>query len=730
MLNIIYAFYLQSCKICHKQFANVYRLQRHMISHDESALLRKFKCNECDKAFKFKHHLKEHIRIHSGEKPFSCNNCGKRFSHSGSYSSHMTSKKCVSMGLKMNGGLAGGLANALNGGFKVKQEKNALLNNVNKRQLQPPQPFNPNLITQSALSQLNGLANGIPNPSLLFPMIPKYEEYASLFAQMPHPSFYMNMMNPSAAFNTYNLQNLLKLTAGAQQESMQNSQPTNSQDEDNRERNSPAHHSDPEDMIEEVQGDNHEETRLVMDIKENGEHNSFEDDKRSLFENLNSERRSPSPNREDRFQEESTSFDVKPKLEDENTNENEMEQDRHDQSFSNSSKSRSPSPINRNNTMSPTPDMDESNSTGDLRCRNCDKVFNHPTELVQHEKMLCNSLFRVNHLNESLNNSGYLNNSLSNGISEDENDDRDSKVSTESERKVRVRTAISEDQQSVLKEYYANNARPNREEFRKIANHLNLDPRVVQVWFQNNRSRERKMNGLNVLFKPGMPQQPSYMPNPLYSPVNVPTPEDQPLDLTIKKEKLSATPSTSPRYGTVPLQQNSDEAINLSRKPAASPPFRPYLNLPNGTTDLFNRQIPSPNEAFPRHQSIRSGYGLATGHFGLPLDRLFQLTPEMARNPLLMMKQEQRGNSLSPGSSERRSWRDDESRHYDDDLKNMLQQHQQQFQHYPQTKRAHIAKIKSELPPDTDGMYVCDQCDKGFSKQSSLARHKYEHSGK
>ncbi|XP_047456798.1 zinc finger E-box-binding homeobox 2a isoform X3 [Mugil cephalus] len=106
-----------TCPLCSDTFSHRAQLERHMTTHkaatdqppalSEGAGNRKFKCSECGKAFKYKHHLKEHLRIHSGEKPYECSNCKKRFSHSGSYSSHISSKKCIGL-ISLNGRVRNG----------------------------------------------------------------------------------------------------------------------------------------------------------------------------------------------------------------------------------------------------------------------------------------------------------------------------------------------------------------------------------------------------------------------------------------------------------------------------------------------------------------------------------------------------------------------------------------------------------------------------------------------
>ncbi|KAK8725555.1 hypothetical protein OTU49_010618 [Cherax quadricarinatus] len=727
------------CSVCHKKFANIHRLQRHMISHQESDVLRRFKCDECGKAFKFKHHLKEHKRIHSGEKPFECEHCGKRFSHSGSYSSHMSSKKC-----QLGRGRTNGLMPRTSQQFPGPHTKRPLLNgsylpilpkdksptpSADLGYSSPTRPISrdsllmspPSLVSPSGLSSSSltaglpqGFHQGLPQglPGNLHQSLSPYHPFNSLIlAAQLHPQY----------------SSLLSLT-------MTQAALNKAQQEGNEEKD----HSEDAPQ-EDVDDDDREPGELV--IKE--ETRDEEEERELEHEESAQEEKDEAPVCSDK---EGMST-LKKMLESVNTS---VTKHQFEETVSSVSQGFA---------------LNSAAIADDLSCRLCGNIFRNHSEAFLHACRQCPRLPEVTsakgHLIEGLAarlhelaenqkpqhhqqqrqqqslytpHSQYVHSRVI--LNRDEERDADSghivddEETTSDGKKVRVRSHIREEQLVVLRAHYAINPRPKKEELLNIAEKIGFPVRVVQVWFQNARARDRR-EGRSITPTPTYSQasytssysNPSHTTSS-YTPPSYASTTCAPPTSQANSKALSISPYYPSLMGAprqvYPLQNgrdspihsdgaddnDDDQPLDLSTKkssPSASPkPASVYSDSDADSTSLAisyksESRTPTPN-------SLNNNIAEPKESSGLTVTGL----PSMISEQHCKLAQILHGAKLGLPALYPDHMDSSDKRPRDDDSGD---------------------ESRKRRRDEEGGIFQCDQCDKSFNKQSSLARHKYEHSG-
>ena len=74
-----------SCHICQKYFKTKKDMKNHLVAHST----KKYSCDFCNKRFSLKYNYLRHRRIHTGDRPYKCGLCEHAFSDSSSWAKHV-----------------------------------------------------------------------------------------------------------------------------------------------------------------------------------------------------------------------------------------------------------------------------------------------------------------------------------------------------------------------------------------------------------------------------------------------------------------------------------------------------------------------------------------------------------------------------------------------------------------------------------------------------------------
>lgn len=270
------------------------------------------------------------------------------------------------------------------------------------------------------------------------------------------------------------------------------------------------------------------------------------------------------------------------------------------------------------------------------------------------------------------------------------------------ERKVRVRTLISDEQLSILKAHYNKNPRPKREELERISEQIGHPFKVVKVWFQNSRARDRR-EGKPVVNSPGnhLPYFNELGSNPILNAAAASSGLFPRLPMLGPMMKPSLSPRSKSPYSTASdevaaVTTKNDQPLDLSNK-GSSPSVSPISTKDEDEAlNLTQNSVGGPNmdllEHFRRAAAAMASISSSTVDGGA--------ASVVTSAPMVTA------------------------------VSNLSHRPLQDIYRYQEDLETSGSAGSGGATTDEEGRFTCEKCDKTFTKQSSLSRHKYEHSGK